>query len=408
MKYWTSFLALGLSLWAAPAHASLPDLFGFGPRSAALAGTGVAFETGYAATYSNPAALWSGRRHLAVGALYGGYQINSAGAPYPIGATSGLLIGAGVPLPLDGVLRNRIGIGIGLYTPFGQVNQARDPFPDVPRAALLDGRTQVVSVLVGGGIRLPGGFSIGGGVLALAALVGTITITPDGSGRITSLSEEQLTVDYAPIVGVRWQGLSDRLFLGAVFRGVSQSTYKLVVSSNLGASLPVALPVIQFAGVAQYDPMQVAIEGAARPHRRVMVVAQVTWKRFSAYGYPVAPATANAPPLPDPKFHDTIVPRLAAEVTLPSPRFADLMLRGGYFFEWSPAPDPPAPALTPTSRPSNLLDADRHAVTLGLAMQLHGRLPLHVNLFAQGHFLAHHSQLGGGLGLCGLSVGVDL
>jgi len=401
-----------LSLCASSARASLPDLLGFGSRSAALAGTGAAYATGYEATYANPAGLWAGRRHLAVGAVYGGYRASLGGAPYSIDATSGLVIGGSAPLPLGGALRERIGIGIGLYTPFGVVNRARDAFPDVPRAALLDGRTQVVSVLAGGGVRLPFGLSIGGGVLALAALVGTITITADGTGRITSLSEEQLTVDYAPVVGVRWQGLGsgfgDRLFVGAVFRGVSRSTYRLTVKTQLGDALPLTLPIIQFAGVAQYDPMQVGVEVAGRPHRALLLAVQATWKRWSAYGYPVEPATASAPPLPDPQFHDTVVPRLAAEVALPSPAWGRFVARAGYFFEWSPAPDPPAPAVAEGARPSNLLDASRHAVTGGFDLELTGRLPLHVGLFGQGHFLAHHSELGGGLGVLGLVVGLDL
>lgn len=404
-----AWLAAGsLLLGASPARASLAELFGLGARSSALAGTGASYATGYESTYSNPAGLWAGRRHLSVGVVYGGYNVSLGENPYAIKATGGLVIGGAVPLPLGGVLANRIGLGLGLYTPFGSVNAVHDPFPDVPRAALLDGRTQVVSVLFGAGVRLPAGFSIGGGVLALAALIGTITITPDGTGRVTSLSEEQLTVDYAPIVGVRWQGLGDRLHVGAVFRGVSRSTYRLAVNTNLGDSLPIALPQILFAGVAQYDPMQVGVEVAWRPAPAWMLALQATWKHWSAYGYPVLPATAEAPPLPDPQFHDTVVPRVAAEWTLPPPSWAAFFVRGGYFFEWSPAPDPPAPASTPASRPSNLLDADRHVLTAGVGMRLTGRVPLHVELFAQGHFLAHHSQLGGNIGLGGLTLGLDL
>lgn len=410
-------LVSACALWACvfactPAHASLPELFGFGTRANALAGTGAAYATGYEATYANPAGLWAGRRHLSLGIVYGGYNVSLDGAPYNIDATSGLVIGGALPLPLGGILRDRLGIGIGLYTPLGLVNRASDPFPDQPRAAILDGRTQVVSVLLGAGLRLPAGFSIGGGVLALAALVGNITIMPDGSGRITSVSEQQLTLDYAPIVGARWQGLQvdgfARLAVGVVFRGVSRSTYKLAVSTKLGDSLPIALPTIQFAGVAQYDPMQVGIEVAGRPHRALMIVLQATWKRWSAYGYPVAPATASAARLPDPQFHDTVVPRLAAELALPSPGWGRFVLRGGYLFEWSPAPYPPAPAPTAESRPSNLLDADRHVLTAGAALALTGRVPLHIGLFAQGHFLAHHQRLGGQVGVGGLSLGLDL
>jgi hypothetical protein len=400
------------ALVATPARASLPELFGFGARASAMAGTGAAYATGYEATYANPAGLWAGRRHLSLGLTYGGYGVSLDGAPYNIDATSGLVIGGALPLPLGGILRERLGLGIGLYTPLGLVNRASDPFPDVPRAALLDGRTQVVSVLLGAGLRLPAGFSLGGGVLALAALVGNITITPDGSGRITSVSEQQLTLDYAPIVGARWQGLvADgfaRLAVGVVFRGVSRSTYKLAVKTKLGDSLPIELPTIQFAGVAQYDPMQLGIEVAGRPHRALLVAVQATWKRWSAYDYPVLPATASAPPLPAPQFHDTVVPRLAVETALPSPRWGRFVVRGGYLFEWSPAPYPPAPPPTPESRPSNLLDASRHVLTAGAALALTGRLPLHVGLFAQGHFLAHHEQLGGQLGIVGLTLGLDL
>jgi len=401
-------LIAALLFAAAPARASLPDLFGFGARSSALAGTGVSYATGYEATYSNPAGLWAGQRNLTLGVVYGGYNTTLGGAPYPIDATSGLLIGGSIPLPLGGVLRNRIGIGLGLYTPFGLVNRAYDPFPNTPSAAVLDGRTQVVSVLLGGGVRLPWGLSVGGGVLALAGLVGTINVMPDSTGRITSVSDQQLTVNYAPIIGVRWQGLGDRLFVGAVFRGVSASTYKLSVMTNLGSALPITLPDIQFAGVAQYDPLQVAVEVAGRLHRTVMLVAQLTWKQWSAYGYPEAPVTMGSAPLPDPQFHDTVVPRIGVEVALPSPSWAEFCARGGYFFEWSPAPDPPAPAPTPQSLPSNLVDANRHAITFGLAMRLTGRVPLHLDLFAQGHFLANNSQLAGNLGIGGLALGLDL
>ena len=404
-------LALGL-LRPQVARASMLDLFGFGPRSSAMAGTGTAYATGYEAAYDNPAGLWAGKRHLSIGAIYGGYNVSLQGSPYPIDATSGLLIGGGIPLPLGGFLRERLGIGFGLYTPFGLVNRASDPFPDVPRAALLDGRSQIVSVLIGAGLRLPAGFSIGGGVLALAALVGKITITPDGSGRITSLSEQQLTLDYAPIVGVRWQGLKgeygSRLFFGAVFRGISRSSYQLQVNTKLGDSLPIELPTIQFAGVAQYDPMQVGLEGAFRPQRAVLLALQLTWKHWSAYGYPIAPATASAYPLPDPQFHDTVVPRIAAEVILPSPVWGRFVVRGGYFFEWSPAPYPPAAAPTPESRPSNLLDADRHVVSGGAALSLNRYIPLTFAIYAQGHFLAHHEELGGNIGVIGGSVGLDL
>ncbi len=396
------------------AQASLPELFGMGGRTSAMGGTGAAYATGFDAAYTNPAGLWQSGRQLSIGTVYGGYGLSlrnpqdGSTGEYPIDATSGLILGGSFTLPLGGVLRDRIGTALALYTPFGLINRAHDPFPDVPRAPVLDGRTQVVSVLIGTGIRLPAGFSIGGGALALAALVGTITITPDGSGRITSISEQQLTVDYAPIVGVRWQGLSDRLALGAVFRGASRSSYRLTVSTKLGDALPIELPLIYFAGSAQYDPLQVGLEVAGRLRPSLLLVAQATWKRWSAYEYPVLPATKSAAPLPKPGFHDTVVPRLAVESTWALGGWGQLALRGAYQFEWSPAPDPPAPAPTEDSRPSNLHDADRHILSAGLGLQIKGRVPLTFDVFGQGHILGPHSTLGGGLGVVGVVMGYQL
>ncbi len=181
--------------------------------------------------------------------MYGGYRLRIDDQPISLSNPAGVQIGASVPLPLGGVLADRIGIGLGLYLPAGVVNRVSVPYPEVPRAVLLDSRTEVVSVLVGMGVRLPFGLRIGGGVLALAALVGDIIIRPDGTGRITTISEEQLTVDYAPILGIRWSSPSDRIQLGLTYRGASRSSYLLRLHTELGDAIPLGLPLISFVGI---------------------------------------------------------------------------------------------------------------------------------------------------------------
>ena len=133
-------LALG-PLLAPSAHASLPDLISLGTRSPALGGTGVADATGYEASYQNPAGLATGQRNLTLGLVYGGYRTTLDGGPYPIEDTLGLVIGGALPLPLGGIMKNRLGLGLGLYLPTGFVNRVRVPLPEVPRATLLDART---------------------------------------------------------------------------------------------------------------------------------------------------------------------------------------------------------------------------------------------------------------------------
>src|SRR5262249_34322821 len=142
------------------------------------------------------------RRRLTLGYVHAGYRLNLDGVHRPVDTTDGLILGADIPIPFGGVLRDRIALGFGFYFPFGLVNRARAPFPGAPRLALLDSRTQVVSVLVGAGARVHERVDVGVGVLALAALVGTINVG-DVGGRITTVSEEQLTTSLSPIIGVR-------------------------------------------------------------------------------------------------------------------------------------------------------------------------------------------------------------
>lgn len=393
-------LVLGLLLAAVcpgpGARASLPDIAGLGMRSPALAGTGAAHAEGYEAVYANPAGLPGFPRSLTLGVVYGGYRLELDQDAHPVEPTAGLLLGAALPLPLGGTLRGRVALGLGFYLPFGFINRARDPFAEVPRAALLDSRTQVVSVLLGGAVRLPRGLSIGVGVLALAALTGEIRIAPDASRRITAASQEELVVDYAPIVGLRWQ-LRPALRLGAVFRGESKSAYDTQVRSELGDVVPVQLPPIRISGVAQYDPLQLAVEAAYGLSAGLLLVANLTWKHWSAYRSPVDPATPGAEAPPDPGFHNTVVPRLALEWL---PARERVVVRLGYFYEWSPAPT------DATGRA--LLDADRHVVSAGLSYRLPGRLSLTAEAYLQWHQLAGSERLRGGFALSGLGLGMKL
>jgi hypothetical protein len=392
---------LGLTLFSilcAPAAgwASVPDLAGMGARSGAMAGTGVADAEGYDACYTNPAGLVGPtRRRLTLEYVHAGYHLRLDGQAHPVDAADGMLIGADLPLPFGGVLRDRIALGLAFYFPFGVVNRARAPYPDVPRLALLDDRTQVVSVLVAAGARVHERVTIGVGVLALAALVGDIVLASDAGGRIVTLSEEQLVASYTPIVGVRVRA-ARWARIGAVLRGESKSTYDIAVSSQLGSVIPIALPTLHIAGTAQFDPLQMAVETALEPWRWLTVDAGVTWKHWSAFDLPTQNATAGAPPQPAPRFHDTAVPRVAAEATV---RWAHWRLHGraGYFYEWSPSRDPV------------LLDADRHVLTGGVGVEwLNSVTTLQLDAFGQWHHLQSNARVAGDFGVVGVSLGVDL
>ena len=77
-----------------------------------------------------------------------------------------------------------------------------------------------------------------------------------------------------------------------------------------------------------------------RPTRRLLLTAQACWKHWSDYSYPIDKATDASPLPPSPRFHDTVVPRVGVEWQPTEFGQVELLLRLGYFFEWSPARPP--------------------------------------------------------------------
>jgi len=373
-------------------------MFGMGPRSSGLAGLGAADAEGWDATYSNPAGVVGPkRRRLTLGYVGARYRLSLDGAHRKVQETDAVLIGADLPLPFGGVLRDRLALGLAFYFPTGLLNRASDGFPDEPRLALLDSRTQVVSVLVAAGARVHERVRVGVGVLALAALVGEIDVTPDASGHYTTVAEEQLVSSFALVLGVRVQA-ARWAQVGVTYRAQSTSGYDISVKPKL-SGLPLTLPTLRIAGTAQYDPHQIAAEGAFDVARWLRLGGGLTWKHWSAYRYPVENATLGAPPKPRADYHDTVVPRLGGEAT---GRWGQttLQARLGYFFEWSPAPDGPDRVL---------LDADRHVLTAGAGLGFAGRvLSFQLDAFAQWHHLTGSSRVAGDFAVFGATLGLDL
>lgn len=369
-----------------------------GPRSSALAGTGAADADGYDAVYENPAGLVEPtRRRLTLGFVAARYQVDMDGSRRDVESTNGAILGADIPLPFGGVLKDRIALGLGFYLPTTVLNRASAPFPDQPRLALLDERTQVVSAMAALSVRLHERVSVGAGVLVLATLIGQIKIQPDNGGRITTLAEEQIVVNYAPIIGVRVR-VSPSLRLGAVFRGESKAQYDIAINSSLGSAIPLQLPVLHIAGVAQYDPMQGALEASWHPRPFLTLIGGATWKHWSAFPLPTENASLGTPAQPPPNYHDTVVPRAAMEI---GRGFGPLRLvgRAGYFFEWSPAP----------RNAATLLDADRHVFTAGAGAEwTHRYGTLQLDVFGQFHELADAPRVSGSFYVLGLALGMDL
>jgi long-subunit fatty acid transport protein len=356
------------------------DLFGFGGRSPALAGTGVASSTDYEATFLDPAGLADAHRKSAtLGFLYGSFALTLAGQRTDTAPARGSVIGGVVPMPLGGVLKDRVGLGFGFYVPLDTLNKAKAPFPGDPSFALLANRSQVIAIQVGVGVRLNPRWSVGVGVIALAALKGTLSVTSDPAGRFTTFSEEKLVTQLAPVIGTRFHRPGSRVTYGATLRMQSRSDYDIQVLTDLGSAIPITLPAIRIAGNAQFDPLTIAAEAAWQWQPDVLLSAQLAYQRWSAFPLPTENPVKSDPAQAPTGFHDIAVPRFSLEHTR-TMGGAHVALRAGYAFLWSPAPEM-------TGRQS-LLDNNRHLGSLGVGVAWpEASVPLRVDLWVQGQYL---------------------
>jgi len=410
-------LAIVATVMGGEAHASTLDLFGFGIRSPALAGLGVASSDDYEAVYANPAGLSEARdKRATVGLVVADFRTRMDGDIVGESGT-GTVLGGVVPMPLGGWAKDRIGLGFGLYIPNDTLNRVRAPFPGDPSFVLLENRSHVIAVQIAVGVKLSPRWSVGAGVITLAALRGTIDVTTDAGGRFTADSQQRLIAQFAPLIGTRFH-YSSRLSLGLVLRAPARSDYDIEVTSDLGDAIPLELPMIRIAGTAQYDPLTLAAEAAWRWTDDVTVMGQLAYQRWSAFPLPTKnPVTATLPQQP-PGFHDRPVPRIGVEWSRRT-GLARLSARAGYAFLWSPAPE--------MKGQQSLLDNNRHVFGLGFGVALSGKVPVHVDVYTQIHHLMprHHVKepglqqpgelapfdaisTSGNVFVAGAAVGIDL
>jgi long-chain fatty acid transport protein len=154
--------------------------------------------------------------------------------------------------------------------------------------------------------------------------------------------------------------------------------------------------------VAQFDPWQIALE-LARVKGPWRAAIGATFKHWSAYpgpveatvrcpetdpstGEPFGPCGALVPAPVD--YSDTVVPRAGVEREIALARGVKALVRGGYFFEPSPAPEQTGEA--------NLYDSSRSVFTLGYGLELGAPLPsINLDLFGQMHVLHPRSHTKG-------------
>ncbi|MCP4443828.1 MAG: hypothetical protein GY811_00600 [Myxococcales bacterium] len=370
------------------ASASPLELYGFGGRSSAMAGTGIGSCANFDCVYLNPAGLGRVRHKLVTGGFsYSNLDLEIDGkqsrAENSLATTFGLV----VPLRLGGALRERLTLALGIFVPKQAVARARAPRLGEPTFALLDSRSEIIGIQVAFGYAFRRNWSFGAGVLALATLEGLIHVDVDGAGRFQSRSEQTLKAGYAPVFGARYEDPASPYRIGVSMRGESTAGYDIDITNDLSASLPLSLPLLQIIGTPQYDPAMVGAELVYQARPDLTISAQLEYKRWSSYLRPNKNPLPNGAALPTPGFHDTVVPRLGVEWQSHLGG-TELSLRSGYAFLYSPAPE--------MKGPQSLLDNHRHLMAAGLGLAWpETKYPFRINLWAQYHELVgrtHHKD----------------
>lgn len=398
-------LFLATLLLPQAAYASPQDLFGYGPRAAAMGATGATFLDDYAAVHANPAALSRARgRRLTLGYVGAAFRLRYDGAPVSAENGSAMILGVTAELPFGGALRHRLGVGVGFVLPTDVVVRARVRRPETPQFLLLPDRVQSIAVQLGLGADLGHGLRLGIGATALAGLRGAVVLRADESGQAAAGFDERVVATWAPIAGISWERGPWRVALA--YRGELAARLDISVDAR-GLGVPVA--PLNLSGVAQYDPHQLQLEGAwARgPWTVALALTGKRWSDFQRVREATVEGASPRPPLTE--LHDTVVVRAGVERRWDLTDRTRVTARAGAFFEPSPAPPPTA------SR--GYLDNDRLAITAGLAMHavvgstrfsadLHGQL--HALLPREGEGSNGRAvTYGGTVGVAGMTASVD-
>lgn len=366
-----------LALSPAVASASVPDLFGYGPRGLGMASTLTATAAGAEAVYYNPAGLaFSTRPDFALGFQRTEHFLSIDGQGLEADPSSAITIGLQVPLPFGGVLANRLAIGFGFVIPQTAVLLADIPRPDAPRFVRVRARAETVSLMGAIGVRIIDELAIGVGFVALSELTGAIEVAPNDAGNIGSSVRDELIADFSPVVGVMARPLP-WLSVGAVYRDQSVAEFALPIKADLGEDFPLEVPLLQIEGIAQFDPTEVAVAVAVRPLEPLLVTAELVWERWSTFENPIVftAVPADYPAQPDPNFSDVFAGRVAAEALLAA---GPLMLTPRLGFAVEPTPVPVQDGF------HNYLDSTRLITTGGLRCQWR---MLRMDLAAQWHFM---------------------
>ncbi len=398
----TRSLAL-LVLVSLPAFAEY-ELYGFGPRAAAMGGAMTAEVNDYTAAFYNPAQM-AGRELLNVGVSfqYLGMisQVSSLDPAREVRCTNcvappvaGTTFGA--VFPLIGFLKDRVALGLGVYLPGGVLVGLDTPDRETPYWLRYQSSAEKLQLHMALAVKIMNWLKVGVGLQVLAYIEGKTA-----NVNVNLFAPRVLAVDIDAVLGARaapvfalFSQPIPRLRLGATFRWAMQIDYRIpatVEVTNLGTLGVILEGVTQFTphtlqlGVA-FDVTEnftLSLDGqwmhwSQTPSPYMGVVLEVDSDTLEALGMQ---GVTDVPSRQPAGFSDAFGGRLGAEL-----RVHDrVALRAGSFVRQSPVPSQDAPR-------TNLMDNTTVGASLGLGLNFFdpwGLLehPIFFDVAGQGQFV---------------------
>jgi long-subunit fatty acid transport protein len=405
--------ALALALVPRAAAGNPVDAFGFGARAPAMAGAQTAAATDGSANYYNPALL----------ATFDDIQVDigyqtAVPSLYVNGLDLGVDSSRGIAVALSSpgrIGKIQLALAGGLFLPDQHILRARSLEAGKPRFALYDNRPQRLFLGANLAVRLGERFAVGGGIAYMANTIAAVDLVgrlgfpdPNDSDLALAIDADVEEIRY-PQAGALFHA-TPWLDIGLSFRG----GYTLFLDNTVRVLADVGReddPVVEngrleLTALAQdlFQPQQWSAGLAARLTGRLLVAFDASLHRWSRFDNPATRIDLeldagmfndlidipDTPPLPDPNYHDIVIPRLGIEYQLYGSERRDLDLRAGYAYEPSPVPEQVGE--------SNFIDNDKHTTSAGLGLTLRGWTeilprPLRLDVYGAVTFLAprtHH------------------
>ncbi len=356
----TTCLLLMAALGALPAQANPLDTFGFGARAGALASAATANPQGPEGAYYNPAALSTSQEvTLSAGVLFAEDFLTINDRDARIASHLAYQVGFAATLPLGDLLGERFAIALALHLPHDSLYDVKLPDDTTATYPFWDGHNRRLAIFAALAAKITPIIAVGVG----------LSLLPDVEGRVNvDLSSEagrndaNVRVDYnfAPTAGIHITP-TDAFAIGLTYRGPQHTTIAIPV--DVQVTTAIAAIQAEIVAPAYAVPHQLVL-GTAYTWAQVQAAIDLTWSAYQSFRYPSPDVTvfdqdgtplrtAEAAPL---TFTNTLALRLGLEWQA----LDTLALRLGYAYIQSP--------VTAQRGYTNLLDADRNHLTLGVGL----------------------------------------